>query len=317
MLAIVALGVVQSGKPANLIDPAGFLFVLAGGIALIMISFPGAEIRRALRDAVASAGNEADIRSSAHFWEAAGRGFWIMGVLRSILNFVLFFYSLRTRPIGPPPVINQELAGYLLVTLYGILLAVICLIPCWKLIGKLPSPPLASTTEQEQTSIDLPGWRFGAVLGYVLFLSLWVWAFPFSIELMKAIAPAVMLVLGGTIAMMLFMRGSGPTLSTAFAAMGLIGSLLGIIQILFGMTAGTEGIPQVAMALAFFIASCITALLGMILAGAPLEDYAIRTGRVPGPSAFSRAAWYVFPLLVLISLFPTVFELFKPLIGVQ
>ena len=115
---------------------------------------------------------------------------------------------------------------------------------------------------------------------------------------------------------MLFMRGSGPTLSTAFAAMGLIGSLLGIIQMLFGITAGTEGIPQIAMALAFFIASCLTALLGMILAGAPLEDYAIRTGRVAGPSAFSRAAWYVFPLLVLISLLPTVFELLKLLVEV-
>ena len=92
ILAIVVLGVVQSGKPADLVDPSALLFVLAGGIALVMISFPGVEIRRALRDAVASPGNEADIRGSAHFWEAAGRGFWIMGVLRSILNFVLFFY---------------------------------------------------------------------------------------------------------------------------------------------------------------------------------------------------------------------------------
>jgi len=316
ILAIVVLGVVQSGKPADLVDPSAFLFVLAGGMALVMISFPGVEIRRALRDAVASPGYEEDIRGSSHFWEAAGRGFWIMGVLRSILSFVMFFYSLRTQPVGPPQVINQELAEYLLVALYGILLAVICLIPCWKLTGKLQSHPLIPATEQGSISIRFPGWRFSTVAGYVLFLSLWVWAFPFSVELMKAIAPAALLVLGGTIAMMLFMHGSGPMLSAAFAAMGLIGSLLGIIQMLFGMTQDTEGIPQVAMALAFFISSCITALLGMILVGAPLEDYAIRTGRVAGPSAFSRAAWYVFPLLVLISLFPTVFELFKPVIGV-
>jgi hypothetical protein len=36
--------------PAGLIDSSGFLFVLVGGIALMMISFPGDEIWRALRD---------------------------------------------------------------------------------------------------------------------------------------------------------------------------------------------------------------------------------------------------------------------------
>ena len=32
---------------------------------------------RAFRDAAATPGNEADIRGSAFFWEAAGRGFWL------------------------------------------------------------------------------------------------------------------------------------------------------------------------------------------------------------------------------------------------
>jgi hypothetical protein len=130
-----------------------------------------------------------------------------------------------------------------------------------------------------------------------------------------AIKPAVFVVLGGVIAMTLFMRGSGPTLSTSFAAMGLIGSLLGIIQMLFGMTEGMEGIPHVAGALAFFLASCLTAILGIALVGAPVEDRAIRTGRIPSPSAFSRAAWYVFPLLALVTLIPLVFQLIQPLIA--
>ncbi len=78
ILAFVALGVVQLGRPATFVDPSGFLFVLVGGMALVMISFPGAEIGRALRDAAATPGNEADIRSSAFFWEAAAAvsGFW-------------------------------------------------------------------------------------------------------------------------------------------------------------------------------------------------------------------------------------------------
>jgi flagellar motor component MotA len=315
ILAIVAFGMVKSGHPANLVDPSAFLFVLVGGIALVMISFPGAEIRRALRDAVASPGDEVNIRNSAHFWEAAGRGFWIVGVLRSILNFVVFFNSLKTRPIVSPQLINMELAEYLLATLYGILLAVICFIPCWKLMGRVQNRTLATAAEQEPMSTGHSGRRFGVALGYVLFLLLWVWAFPYSTGILMAIAPAVLLVLGGTIAMMLFMRDSGPTLSTAFAAMGLIGSLLGIIQMLFGLTEGVEGIGHVALALAFFIASCLTALLGMVLVSAPLEDRSIRTELVTSPSAFSRAAWYVFPLLVLITLIPMAFELLRPLIG--
>ncbi len=315
ILAIVALGVVQSGKPVNLIDPAGFLFVLVFGIALVMISFPGAEIRRAFQDALASPGNETKIKSSACFWEAAGRSFWIAGVLRSILNFVMFFMSLRTQPIAAPQVIHKGLAQYLLVTLYGILLAVICFIPCWKLGGKLLSRPSAPAAEQTSIPNARPFWRLGAVVGYVLIVSLWVWSWPlYSIELLIAIKPAVFVVLGGMIAMTLFMRGSGPTLSTSFAAMGLIGSLLGIIQMLFGMTEGMEGIPQVAGALAFFLASCLTALLGMALVGAPVEDRAIQTGRIPSPSAFSRAAWYVFPLLALVTLVPLAFQLIQPLI---
>jgi len=44
ILAFVALGVVQLGRPATFVDPSGFLFVLVGGIVLVMISFPGAEI---------------------------------------------------------------------------------------------------------------------------------------------------------------------------------------------------------------------------------------------------------------------------------
>ncbi len=317
ILAMIALGVVQSGTPANLVDPAGFLFVLVGGIALVMISFPGAEIQRSLRAAVGATGNEADIRSSAFFWEAAGRGFWILGVVRSILHLVMFFISLKTQEVASIQLVIREMAQYLLATLYGILLAVICFIPCWKLMGKLPNRPLAPTEEQRPISIVHSGRRFGVAVGYVLFSASLVLCFlkvGVDVELLMAIKPALLVVLGGTIALMLFMRGAntGPSQSTAFAAMGLIGSLLGIIQMLFGMTEGAQGIAQVAGAFAFLISSCLTALFGMVLVGAPLEDRAVRTGRIAAPSGFSRAAWYVFPLLALIFLVPMVLQLIVP-----
>jgi flagellar motor component MotA len=308
-LALVALGVMQLGQPANFVDPSGCLFVLVSGITLVMVSFPGAEIRRALRDAVAVTGDEADIQGSAFFWEAAGRGFWILGVLCSILHLEFGFVALATNP-GGLEMITNTMAQSLLAALYGILLAVICFIPCWKLTGILRSRPMPSTTEQKPISIKPLERRFGAAFGYVLFISVlasFVMANVLKLSLPGLLwmgyRPAMLVILGGTIALILFMRlaSSVSMLSTAFAAMGLIGSLMGCIQMLHSMTMnGPTGIAHLAGALAFVLSSCFTALMGMVLVGAPLEDHAIRMGRVSAPSALSRVSWYVFPLLAMI-----------------
>jgi flagellar motor component MotA len=304
-LAIVALGVIQSGNPAHLVDSPGFLFVLLGGIALVMISFPGAEIRRALRDAAGAPANEVDIRASAFFWEAAGRGFWIVGVLRSILHLLIFFRSIGTVEYGTWQLIIKELSQSLVTALYGLVLAVICFIPCWMLTGKLRSLPLTPTGAQGPISDGHTGLRFGIVSGYVLFFSFLAPWFPRLVW--PGFKPAFLVVVGGTIALMLIIRGanSGPTLSTALAAMGIIGFLIGAIQL--------QG--HVAGAFAFLLSSGLTSLLGMVLVGGPLEDRAIRTGRVATPSAFSRVAWYVFPLQALIFLVPICFVLIIPGLG--
>ncbi len=302
---ILALGVIQSGDPLHLVDPSGFFFVLVGGMALVMISFPGAEIRRAIRDAVGTPAEEADLKSSAFFWEAAVRSFWIVGVLRSILHLTMFFRSIGTVEYGTWQLIIKELSQSLVTALYGLVLAVICFVPCSKLTGRLHSRPSAPTGELGPISIGRPGWRFGVAFGYVLFFSFLA---PWFLKLFgPAFKPAFLVVVGGTIALMMFIRGAnpGPTLSTALAAMGIIGFLIGSIQM--------QG--HVAGAFAFLLSSCLTSLLGMVLVGAPLEDRAIRTGRVATPSAFSRAAWYVFPLLALMFLLPMVFVLTIPGLG--
>lgn len=55
--------------------------------------------------------------------------------------------------------------------------------------------------------------------------------------------------------------------------MGLIGTLMGFIQMLIGMTdPGPGGIAHVAGAVPFVLFSCFTALLGMAVIGAPLGD---------------------------------------------
>ena len=145
------------------------------------------------------------------------------------------------------------------------------------------------------------------MLGYVLFLSALVsTSHMLNLSgLWPVYRPSLLVILGGVLALMQFMgvNNSRLTLSTAFAGMGFIGSLMGFIQMLIGMTdPGPNGIGHFAGAVAFVLSSCFTALLGMALVGAPLEDRAIRIGRVDAPSAFSRVSWYVFPLLSLIFL---------------
>ncbi|MBN1567661.1 MAG: hypothetical protein JXA73_07425 [Acidobacteria bacterium] len=306
LLLMVVIGVLKSGGPASYYEPYGLFFILVGGIALIMISFPGVEIRRALRHAAGGSGDEAEIRNSVRFWEAAGRGFWILGGLSSVLSMVIGFAGLKTAETAGLWMIMPVLLRPLLSVLYGSLLAVMCFIPCWKLMGKHQSPPStpSAMSGDKPGSYGRPGWGFGALIGYVLFLAALVSAVRLpGISLsgvLIACMPSFLVVLGGSLALMLFMEGNNARLtpSTAFAGMGLIGCLMGFIQMLHGATIANIG--YIAGAIAFVIAACFTSLLGMALIGAPLEDRAIRAGRINTPSSFSRVSWYVFPLLSLI-----------------
>jgi hypothetical protein len=322
LLLVVAIGVLKSGTPASYVDPYGFFFILVGGMALMMISFPGNEIRRAFRHAAGGSGNDSELRNSAHFWEAAGRGFWILGGLRSVLSIIIGFAALATEATAGIPTIIPMLIRSLLSTFYGSLLAVICFLPCWKLMSKLQARPAAPGAAESEMQLTLgrPGRGFGAVVGYAVFLV----ALVMTVQLpnlhltgvVMVCMPSFLVVLGGTLALMLFMGGDNTRLtpSTAFAGTGLIGSLMGFIQMLYGMTiSGPQGIGYVAGAVAFVLAACFTALLGMAIIGAPLEDRAIRLAHVGAPSAFSRVSWYVFPLLSLIFLILVFINIIAPM----
>ena len=227
---------------ANFVDPYGFIFILAGGVGLALISFPGAEILRAFRHALGSYGKDAEIRSSVHFWEAVGRGFWILGVLRSVLNLMIGFAALAMEQNGLQLIMNK-MAQSLLSIFYGILLAVICFIPCWKLKDKIQGRTGTPNSERSEIPTESFRLRFGAVIGYVLFLSvLMPTIFTFSVPAYMwwpSYRPSLLIVLGGAIALMLFMgkTNSGPTVSTALAGMGFIGVLIGCIQMMFGIAA--------------------------------------------------------------------------------
>ncbi len=309
VLALMAVAAVRSGHLPDFVDLNGFVFVLVGGMALAMVSFSGDEIRRALMHAALSSRNDAGIRISILFWEATGRNFWILGGVRSVLSVILGFEAMKTEESAGVLAVIGSMTRSLLGSFYGILLAVICLIPCWKLMAKLQSrSPLSNVNGGETpSSIGRPGVRYGTVIGYILFLSIFALTIPplSKSALWNALPsivywPSVLVVLGGVAAMVLFMGGvnAGPPLSMSFACMGLIGFLIAFIQMLLGI--GSSKIGSVASALVFVLSSCFAALLGMILVGAPLEDRAVRKGQVTTPSPFSRVSWYGFPLLTLV-----------------
>jgi hypothetical protein len=307
ILALMAGAAIKSQMAAYFIDPYGLLFILLGGVALMMISNSRAEIWRALRHAAGSPGNDAEIRLSAFFWEAAARGFWMLGGLRSVLNSMIAFMDMANDG-GIRDILNGVVRS-LAAMFYGLLAAVICFIPYWRLTGKLQHRPLLSGSEQSEapTSIWLPGMKWHTVIGYILFSLVLILTTPNLGRLIYHLTaysrPALMVVLGGVLVLMLFagVVNLERLPSISFAVMGLVGSLMASIQVLFGID--YTKILVLAEGIYSILCSCAIALLGMILVGAPWEDRAIRGGRFAAPFALSRVAWYAFPLFALLLVF--------------
>jgi TonB family protein len=326
VLALMAVAAIGSGKLADFIDLSGLLFVLVGGVALSLISFPGKEIWRALRHALGTPGNNEEIRLSILFWEATGRNFWILGVLHFVFNIILVFAGMTNdESAGIQSIINAITLSQLS-ALYGFLLALICFIPCWKLMGILQTLPLMPTTERGEapSPISRPGVKSAVVVRIFSVLALtiiFLHSHMLQIGLGNGVPPifywpALLVVLGGVLALALFFCGvnSRPPISMSFAFMGGIGVLMAFNQTMFGIAREmVKGIAPVASALGLVLYSCFIALLGIIFVGAPLEDRAVRTGRIATPSVFSRLSWYGFPLLTLIVMPMVIFIMTQPL----
>jgi len=136
---------------------------------------------------------------------------------------------------------------------------------------------------------------------------------PLSIAKALLHGPAILVVLGGTIALALFMgAGAGPrTLTLGFAMTGLVGLLMGLIQALFGFV--HTSVREISSAVAFIISAASFALLGLIAAAAPLQDREVMDGRRDGPGPLSRMLWIVFPLLTFIFLLLTFIMVITPM----
>jgi len=309
LVVLVSAGIIASGRFSHLWSGAGLGFLFLGAGAMILAGFSWSEIRTGLRWLTGLSVPADQLALLPRFWEAAGRDFWLLGVLGTIINFILAL-SRMGEGEGGIQAIASGMALSFRPALYGMILAVACAVPAVKAREKMaersePAIPATPETEPGRRRAGLTGENF---LGYILLLIVLAWSVSPSFGKWK-IAPwpgnpfldwASLLAVGGG-AMLLFVflgRGlAAESISAVFGVTGTVGALTGLLQTLFGIA--HKNIAEVSSALTFVISSCFLALIGIVLIGAPREDRGRRDrdGRI---SAKRRLAWYAFPLLVLI-----------------
>jgi hypothetical protein len=318
--------VAVSGLFSGLMNEAGLLYLVFGSVAAALMGFTGPEIATAFKQAAGAAGSGESLKKSAHFWEAAGRNAWIMGVLGSTLNFTI---TLGGESAGIGDVASRMIQS-LVVILYGLVLAVVCLVPAMKLAGQAGEARLPEEEGRAAAGAG-PSARSGVgsvtssrILGYVLFAAVLGLTIVFMIggeprggplPLSRILLhwPAILVVLGGAIALALFTgAGAGArALTLGFAVTGLVSLLMGLIQALFGFV--HANIAEIASAVAFIITASSFTLLGLVAVAAPLEDREIMEGRKETPGSLSRLSWVLFPLLTFIFLVITFIMVVTPM----
>lgn len=326
ILSFIVIGVLISGKFTDFMDAPGLFFVLIGGAAMVLMGFSTSEIGAAFKHAAGSFGAREELRNSAYFWEAAARNFWMLGVLGTVISFIIGLCSSQGGIEG----ISFRMAESFLTIVYGMILGAICFVPSLKLTRECNNQPLPDSAEvfDKRREWALKNLRFENIIGYALFIAALGWTIIYPLSMRPAEGPlnpvemfvhwpSLLVVGGGAVALVMFMGHAavGQSFTLSFAFTGLIGSLMGFVQTLIGFS--SRSISDVASAITFIISSCFLALMGMMLIGMPLEDHTVKTEKNQKELALSRIAWYIFPLVTLIFLALTFVFVITPIKKVQ
>lgn len=311
IIAALVSAAILSGRSTDFLSAPGLVYMLLGCAAMALMGFSTSEIGLAFKHAAGRVGERGELQKSAYFWETSVRNAWNLGVLGSIIGFITALGSSEGGLLG----IMFRMSRSFLTTVYGMVLGVVFLVPAMKLIQKLKKNPQKEISEAYEASTESISktFRFENIVGYILFIAVMGWIVISSLGSIEADShikpsqfftywPSLLVVLGGTIAIVIFIGNglSGQLFTLSFALMGLLGTLMGFVQVLLGMS--TRNIEDVASALTFIISSCFVALLGIMLIGAPLEDHAFSAEKKNKERTLSRIAWFVFPMFVLIVL---------------
>lgn len=317
ILALLVYGIYISGKFMGLLNGPGLAFVLIGGAAAALMSFSWGEIRSAFLHAFGKSGTDAELFISSYFWEACVRNFWMLGILGTIISFII---ALSQSGGGIGDIANRMSYSFLSM-LYGLILAIICLVPLLRLKQESDTTKNLGPSDME---IKTSGLLYNYTFGSILFIAVFIGTVFFSYNLLPMDGPldpisilvcwpALLTVVGGTVLLALFIGGNnyGYTFTLGFALTGLLGSLTGFVQALLALS--NRSIEDVASAITFVLSSCFIALLGMILVGIPFADRSVKASRAKGNLALSRIVWFVFPLITLIFLALTFLAVITPM----
>ncbi len=277
------------------------ILILVGEVALLLMGFKWAEIVNAFRQAAGRPQATPALNRTTYLWEAAARNALHLGVLGTLVGFVMQICS----DTGGQADFMFALGKSLLSTVCALILAALLSTPALRALWTIETAKGGENADAIDAS---PGAEdsfgfWGYALGYVLFFALIVWLLfpPVAAGSRRPFDwfvhwPALLVVFGGALGYGLL---SGRTFKTGsliagFGCSGLIGALVGVVQALQGFS--QTSIAAVSEGIAFMISSCFAAHLGLLAIGLPLQD----RGQRPKAMTLSRLVWYGFPVVTLL-----------------
>jgi len=283
------------------LDYAGLISVVLGAVAVTLMGFSFPEIGAAFKHALDSPGEpgKGELEKSIYFWEAVARNFFQVGVLMTVIGFIIMMKSISAGIAD----VCKTVAICFLSTLYGLILASLSAIAGLRVVKKLAGPGQPQQEMQVLPTIQGNKWNIEKIVGALLFIATLGWV------VMKADAleifihwPSLLIVAGGAILFVLWAGNGEDGLSTtlSFAFAGVIGILFGLVQMFPGFGAS---IDRIAEGMTFATLSCAFGLVGMILGGVHRQDHAFKTGKTYKKITISRIAWYGFPVVTLMLIF--------------
>lgn len=320
--AALIIAAVIAGKSQGMLDVPRLVYVLLGMVAMTLMGFTRSDITAAFKHGAGRPGGEKELRISMHFWEAAARNAWMLGVLGTIISFI-FALSQASEGIGD---IAARMASAFITSIYGMILGAVFLIPAFKSMAQLSALPPSEKSDVPASSdnYSAPGLKSENIIGYILFALVlgWIILYPLLDKTMGGPLnpaqvfiywPSLLIVAGGAIAMVLFIgeTGAGRPISLCLALTGIIGSLIGLVQVLISFSG--RSIKGVAAAVTFVISCSFISLVGMMLIGIPMEDRAVKYLDRKKPLTITRLAWFLVPLTALIFLVLTFILVITPI----
>ena len=301
-IIVVGILVFSGSAPGSFffLDFPSLIFVVLGAVAVTLMGFSFPEICAAFRHALGSSDEpgKGGLEKSIYFWEAFARNFFQMGVLMTVINFIIMMNNISRGIAG----VWNALAICFVTTLYGLILAALSTIAKPRVVKKLTGPGQPQQEMQSEPIKQGHNWNIERIIGIFLFIGTLAWVIILA-EALKIFIhwPSLLIVAGGAVLFVLWAGNGEDGLSTtlSFAFTGAIGIIFGLVQMFYGAPA----IQRIGEGMTFAILSCVFALVGMMLGGVHRQDHAFKKGKTDKKITISRIAWYGFPVATLMLLF--------------